>query len=92
MLSDTETRRRRLRFRAWHRGMREMDLLLGPFADAKVGTLDEGELRAFEELMELPDRDVFAWLTGQAPVPADHDTSLFRKLRQFHDHSDPLHV
>jgi antitoxin CptB len=92
MLSDTEIRRRRLRFRAWHRGIREMDLLMGAFADAMVTTLDEGELSCFEGLMELPDQEVFAWLTGQAPVPAAQDTSLFRKLKRFHDHAHPLHA
>jgi antitoxin CptB len=92
MLSDIEIRRRRLRFRAWHRGIREMDLLMGSFADAMAGTLEESELSSFEELMELPDQDVFAWLSGQAPVPVDHDTPVFRKLQRFHDHADPLHV
>ncbi|SDR50485.1 antitoxin CptB [Rhizobiales bacterium GAS113] len=92
MLSDTEIRRRRLRFRAWHRGIREMDLLMGSFADAMAETLEDSELSSFEELMELPDQDVFAWLTGQAPLPSDHDTPLFRKLKRFHDHADPLHV
>ena len=92
MLSDTEIRRRRLRFRAWHRGIREMDLLMGAFADASVANLDEHELGFFEELLELPDQEVFAWLTGQASVPKDHDTPLFRKLKTFHDHAHPLHV
>jgi antitoxin CptB len=92
MLSDMEIRRRRLRFRAWHRGIREMDLLMGAFADATIATLDDADLRCFEELMELPDQNVFAWLTGQAPVPPDHDTSLFRKLKRFHHHAHPLNV
>ncbi|MBV9566555.1 MAG: succinate dehydrogenase assembly factor 2 [Hyphomicrobiales bacterium] len=92
MLPDTEIRRRRLRFRAWHRGIREMDLLMGAFADARLSSLDEHELGLFEELMEVPDQEVFAWLTGQATVPQDHDTSLFRKLKAFHDHVHPLHV
>jgi antitoxin CptB len=92
MLSDTEIRRRRLRFRAWHRGIREMDLLMGAFADAKLTSLDERELGLFEGLMELPDQEVFTWLTGQTPVPTLHDTSLFRKLKSFHDHAHPLHA
>ncbi|MBV9136160.1 MAG: succinate dehydrogenase assembly factor 2, partial [Hyphomicrobiales bacterium] len=68
MHSETEIRRRRLRFRAWHRGIREMDLLMGGFADARLQSLDERELDVFEELLELPDQEVFTWLTGQAPV------------------------
>ncbi|MBV8448178.1 MAG: succinate dehydrogenase assembly factor 2 [Hyphomicrobiales bacterium] len=92
MHSETEIRRRRLRFRAWHRGIREMDLLMGGFADARLQGLDERELGLFEELLELPDQEVFTWLTGQAPVPKDHDTSLFRQLKSFYDHARPLHV
>ena len=92
MLSDTEIRRRQLRFRAWHRGIREMDLLLGAFADARLASLDERELGLFDALMELPDQEVFAWLTGQAPVPKLHDTSVFRKLKSFHDHAPALHA
>jgi antitoxin CptB len=92
MSSDFEIRRRRLRFRAWHRGIREMDLLMGGFADAAVAGLDEDELRCFEELLEAADHDVFAWLTGQAPVPDNHDTPLFRRLKRFHDHAHPLNV
>jgi antitoxin CptB len=90
MLTDTEIRRRRLRFRAWHRGIREMDLLLGGFADAAMERLDDADLACFEELLDVPDQDVFAWLTGQAPVPPDHDTSLFHKLKRFHDRASPL--
>jgi antitoxin CptB len=92
MHSDTEIRRRRLRFRAWHRGIREMDLLMGGFADATLASLDELELELFEALMELPDQEVFAWLTGQSPVPNLQDTSLFRKLKSFHEHAHPLHA
>ncbi len=92
MHSDTEIRRRRVRFRAWHRGIREMDLLMGAFADARVASLDEGELELFEALMEVPDQEVFAWLTGQTPVPKLHDTTLFRKLKSFHDHGHPRHA
>jgi antitoxin CptB len=89
MLSDTEIRRRRLRFRAWHRGMREMDLLMGPFADAMAESLDEAEMASFEALMDAPDQDVFTWLTGQAPLPSTHDTPFFHKLKRFHHDADP---
>ena len=89
MPSDTEIRRRRLRFRAWHRGIREMDLLLGGFADAAIEKLEEEDLRSLEELLEVPDHDVFAWLTDQAQVPPVFDTPLFRHLKRFHDHAHP---
>jgi len=69
-----------------------MDLLLGGFADAAVEALPDRDLRDFEELLELPDHDVFAWLTGQAPLPPGHDTPLFRQLKRFHDHAHPLNA
>lgn len=78
-----ETRRRRSHFRCWHRGMREMDLILGRFADANIQTLDPAELELLDVLMEEQDRDIFMWLTGEADVPPDADTPLFRKIAAF---------
>ena len=69
-----------------------MDLLMGGFADAALDALDEHELAWFEALLDVPDHDVFTWLTGQAPCPEGHDTPLFRKLKRFHDHAHPIHV
>jgi antitoxin CptB len=79
-----DTRRRKLLFRAWHRGMREMDLIMGRFADSAVEHLTENELAEFEHLIDVPDRELLAWVTGEEPVPADQDTALFRRLRDFH--------
>lgn len=77
-------RRRRLRFRAWHRGTKEMDLILGRFADAVLADLSDADLSTYEGLMELPDPDLYAWVSGERPVPAAHDTALFRRLMAFH--------
>jgi antitoxin CptB len=79
-----DIRRRKLLFRSWHRGMREMDLIMGGFADSTVADLAETELVDFERLIEAPDRAILAWVTGEEVVPADHDTALFRRLREFH--------
>jgi antitoxin CptB len=79
-----DVRRRKLLFRSWHRGMREMDLIMGRFADHAIERLDDGELTEFERLIDLPDRDLLSWVTGEAAVPADFDTALFRQLRDFH--------
>jgi len=81
---ELDLRRRRLRFRTWHRGMREVDLLLGRFADAVLATLDEADLASFETLLEVPDRQVLAWVTGEASVPAEMDSPLLRRLLAFH--------
>ena len=77
-------RRRRLLFRAWHRGMREVDLITGRFADAYIGTLSEAEVAEFEQLMDVPEPELYAWVSGSMETPAAHDTGLFRRLRAFH--------
>lgn len=87
-----DTRRRKILFRAWHRGTREMDLLLGRFADAELKGLSDDELDDLEALMEAPDRDVFTWLTGEAETPANYDTDVFRRVRAFHTHRDRLEL
>lgn len=78
---DLDARRRRIRYRAWHRGLRELELLLGPFADAESATLDETDVTAFEALLEADDQTVLGWLMGDAPPDAAYDTPLFRRMR-----------
>jgi antitoxin CptB len=78
-----DIRRRKLLFRAWHRGMREMDLVMGRFADAVLERLTQDELDVFEQLMEVPDRELLAWVTDEVHAPATYDTPLFRRLREF---------
>lgn len=78
-----DERRRALLFRAWRRGLREMDLIMGRFADMAVETLSDHELTWFEQLVEVPDRDLLAWVIGEVDVPASYDTPLFRRLRKF---------
>ncbi len=90
---DLDIRRRKVLFRSWHRGIREMDLVLGQFADAKIGTMSEAELDDYEQLMEAQDRDIFAWLTGEAETPQNFDTAVFRQIREFHVGEDrPGHL
>src|SRR5450631_1023895 len=78
-----DPRRRRLLFRSWHRGIREMDLVYGRFADAQIAVLSDAELDVYERLLELPDQQVFEWVSGAQPLPADYDTPLFHRLREF---------
>ncbi|CAM3258726.1 MULTISPECIES: succinate dehydrogenase assembly factor 2 [Methylobacterium] len=89
--ADLDPRRRRLLFQSWHRGIREMDLIMGRFADAEIGTLSESELTEFEALIEVPDRDLFKWLTGEAETPSNYDTAVWRRVRAFHRHDAPIH-
>lgn len=79
-----DERRRRILFRAWHRGMREMDLILGNFANAEIEHLSDAELGAFEDLLEPEDQKVFSWISGTEPIPAQYDTPLFAKICAFH--------
>jgi antitoxin CptB len=82
---DADTvRRRRLVFRAWHRGMREVDLLLGRFADARVAGMAEENLAAFEALLDVPDPVILAWITGEEDVPREQDSRFMRELIAFH--------
>lgn len=82
---DTAMRRRRMRYRAWHRGTREMDLILGPYADAYIEGLPEAELDRLEKLMNEEDTDLLKWIMGQEPVPADVDAELLAVLARFND-------
>jgi antitoxin CptB len=79
-----DLRRRKILFRSWHRGMREMDLVMGRFADSALAGLSEAELSDFEAMIELPDRDLLAWVTGEVEVPEEFDTAVFRRMRDFH--------
>src|ERR1700716_2874892 len=78
-----DVRRRKLLFRCWHRGMRELDLIMGRFADIAIEELTTDELVEFERLIDVPDRELLAWVTGEIDVPAVHDTPLFHRLRDF---------
>ncbi|WP_246720915.1 succinate dehydrogenase assembly factor 2 [Methylocystis sp. H4A] len=88
---DDDMRRRRIRVRAWRRGMREMDILLGGFVDARVETLPAQALDELETLLDLPDAAVFGWLSGAEQPPAEHDTPLLRQIIAFHTHDGPIH-
>ena len=74
----------RLAFRAWRRGFREADLVLGPFVERMAPSLDEGELTALEALLaEDDDHALYAWIIGTAEVPARHDTPVLGKIQAF---------
>jgi len=78
-----DARRRRLLFRCWHRGIREMDLVLGRFADEQLASLSEVELTELEGWLDIPDQQMFAWVNGMEPAPPEFETGLFRRLRDF---------
>jgi antitoxin CptB len=78
--SALDERRRRILFRAWRRGVREMDLIMGRFADAYLPTMNEDELAEFERLLDVPDPQALAWIVGGEHPPREFDTPLFARL------------
>jgi antitoxin CptB len=81
---ELAVRRRKAKFRSWHRGMREMDLIMGRFADACVDAMGPAELDDYERLMEVPDPDLFGCILAEDSPPADLDSPMLRRLREFH--------
>ncbi len=75
-----DARRRRILFRATHRGTHETDLLIGGFVTPRIAGFTDGELDALEELMELPDVDLADWLMGRRPVPPSCDTPMLQAV------------
>ena len=79
-----DERRRRLLYRCWHRGIREMDYVLGSWANARLGAADDATLDELERLMQVPDPDMYKWLSGTAEVPPNWDFAVVRDIRRFH--------
>ncbi|MGL5165221.1 MAG: succinate dehydrogenase assembly factor 2 [Afipia sp.] len=82
-----DDRRKRLLFRCWHRGTREMDMILGGFADAKIADLSDADIADLERLIELPDPDLYAAFSGGQPLDADYASGIFVRIKQFLDAS-----
>lgn len=76
-----EARVKRARLRAWRRGFREADLILGPFADMRLSSMTEAELASFERLLEVGDHDLYAWIVGAETPPAEYDDGVLEALR-----------
>jgi antitoxin CptB len=83
MAETRETRIKRLRMRAWHRGIKEMDLILGGWADAHLAGLDDTTLDAFEAVLAEADHDLYSWVSGQAEPPASLAPMLSRIAAEF---------
>ncbi len=79
---DHHTRLKRLRFRAWHRGTREADLMIGGFCDAHCEGWSADEIAHFEALLEEQDVDIMAWAMGVQPCPEHWDGPMMQAMRQ----------
>lgn len=83
MTDDIEARRKRAIYRANYRGFREADMMLGGFAKMHGPSFTDEELREFEALIEESDHNIYDWITGSKPLPAQYDTALFARLKTF---------
>jgi len=86
--SQLDIRRRRIAYRAWHRGIREMDLILGQYVDRHILTLEDGELDALEYIMSFEDRDLLTWFTGEIKTPDDVDIPIFKAILKHRETMD----
>ncbi|MCP5001399.1 MAG: succinate dehydrogenase assembly factor 2 [Hyphomicrobiales bacterium] len=82
--ASLDPRRRKILFRCWHRGTKEMDLVLGKFVDRELVGLNDNELADLEVLMEYPDRDLFSWISGEVEPPQEVQTGVYNKIITFH--------
>ncbi|MBC2859509.1 succinate dehydrogenase assembly factor 2 [Stappia sp. 28M-7] len=80
---DDSARRKRILYRCQHRGMKEMDILLGGYVGENIATMSEADLATLEVLMDVSDQELFAWMIGRKPVPAEHDTGLYRAIAAY---------
>ena len=81
--TELDKRRKRLKFRSWHRGMREMDFLMGRFADRNLDIFSERQLDLFEALLHETDPDMYSWLTGRQPTPPALNNDVMKLLKTF---------
>lgn len=82
---ELDVARKRLRFRSWHRGTREMDLLLGRFADRHLDSFDAAQLDAYAKLLEESDPDIYDWVCGRSAAPAGTFSAALAALARFHN-------
>ena len=82
-MNTDDARLKKLKLRAWRRGFKEADLILGPFADSRAPSMSEAELEAFERLLEVPDQDLYAWIVGREPTPAEWRGPVMDMIQDF---------
>lgn len=81
-METQEARLKRMTMRSWRRGMKEMDLILGPYADAHLAAMGEDQLIVFDKLLEENDQDLLPWVLGQLPAPG-YLTDLIAEIGSF---------
>ncbi|KQV34380.1 MULTISPECIES: succinate dehydrogenase assembly factor 2 [unclassified Rhizobium] len=89
--ADLDPRRRRILYRCWHRGIREMDLVFGQFAEAEIAALPDEALDELETIMAEEDNDLVKWITGEKPVPEQYRTPLFERIASYRPDFEESH-
>ena len=79
-----EARRRKLSFRAWRRGFKEADIVLGHFADDNLAAMSDADLDIFEVLLEVPDHDLYGWIIQRDPTPPEFQSEIMKRLNAFY--------
>lgn len=77
---ETQIRRKRLLWRATHRGIKEMDLILGGFVSRNLDGFSEAEITELERIMDIPDQEMLSWATKQADIPGEHASPLLTRI------------
>lgn len=80
-----DVRRKKILMRAWHRGIKEMDLMFGRFVDGELDKLTDKELDELEMIMDQHDRDLIQWFTDEVPVPEEFDCKIFQRIKTYHE-------
>ena len=83
MIDEHEKRLKRLRHRSHYTGTKETDIILGGFAEAHLADLTPDQIDAFEALVDTPEPDVYMWISGRRPVPAEFDNDVMAMLKNF---------
>ncbi len=79
-----EHRRKKLKFRAWHRGIKEMDLILGKYADENLAQMSTAEMDRFSILLKQADDELYMWVSGVREVPEEFNNDIMKTLKSFH--------
>lgn len=85
ILNNLELERKRLIFRASHRGIKEMDYILGHFVHNKINDFNEAELKDLQYIMSFEDRDLLSWFMGEVPLPKNANIPMFHNILKFHN-------
>lgn len=83
MTEELPTRRKRLLYRSWHRGTKELDLFIGSFADRHLSSLSPEQLDRYEAILERNETDIYAWISRREPVPPELDNDVMAMILAF---------